>query len=71
MGSIASIFHDWRSLKKCPKNYLPLKKSLFGDFLTKIDNLEIFLASLHIFIYSVLIAHRITRRPVKKLGSYH
>ena len=71
MSSITSILTIWRSVEKYPKNYLPLKKSFFGHFSTKINDLKIFFVSLHIFTYDDLIVHRIRRRSVKKLGPYH
>ena len=71
MGSIASILSIWRFVEKCSKNNLPSKKSVFGHFLAKIDDLKIFLVALHVLICSVLIAHRNTRRSVKKLDPYH
>ena len=71
MCSIASVLSIWRSVGKCPKNYLPLKKSFFCHFLVKIDDLKIFIVSLHILVCSLLIAHQITRLSAKKLGTHY
>ena len=71
MGSIATILSNLRPLEKCPKNYLPQKKPIFDHFLVQIDNLKLFLVLVGTYIWYRWKAHRIWRRSVKKLGTYH
>ena len=71
MGSIATILSNLRSLEKCPKNYLPQKKPIFDHFLVQIDNSKLFLVSVGTYIWYRWKAHRIWRRSVKQLGTYH